>query len=167
MNLRTSVLTVVACVLALGVLVPAASAQGFVPIIPQTLNLGGMGAGTLTAIKITNVGVVNGNLVASGLATVNTSQGTAIGVFTNQPLAASTVAGKNVCPILHLVIGPIKLNLLGLVVTTNQIVLDITAVSGPGNLLGNLLCAVANLLNQNPVDLTAVSGLLTSILGSL
>ena len=28
-------------------------------------------------------------------------------------------------------------------------VLDITAQSGPGNLLGNLLCSIANLLNGN------------------
>jgi hypothetical protein len=51
------------------------------------------------------------------------------------------------CPILHLVLGPLDLNLLGLTVHLNQVVLDITAVSGPGNLLGNLLCAIANLLN--------------------
>jgi hypothetical protein len=29
----------------------------------------------------------------------------------------------------------------------NQVVLDITAISGPGNLLDNLLCAIAGLLN--------------------
>jgi hypothetical protein len=31
--------------------------------------------------------------------------------------------------------------------TLNQVVRNITAVAGAGNLLGNLLCAVANLLN--------------------
>ena len=51
------------------------------------------------------------------------------------------------CPILHLDLGPLNLNLLGLTVHLNEVVLDITAVSGPGNLLGNLLCSVANLLN--------------------
>jgi hypothetical protein len=146
---------------------PAASAQGFIPVTPQTLNLGTMGAGTLTAIKITNVGVLNGQLVATGLATVNTASGTAIGVFQNQPLAATTTASRNSCPILHLVLGPIRLNLLGLVVTTNQIVLDITAVPGAGNLLGNLLCAVANLLNQSPAPLSEVGALLSQILSSL
>jgi hypothetical protein len=44
-------------------------------------------------------------------------------------------------------LGPIHLDLLGLLIDTNQIVLNITAQSGPGNLLGNLLCAVANALN--------------------
>ena len=51
------------------------------------------------------------------------------------------------CPILHLVLGPLNLNLLGLTVHLNTVVLDITAVPGAGNLLGNLLCSVANLLN--------------------
>lgn len=69
------------------------------------------------------------------------------------------------CPVLHLVLGPLNLNLLGLRVHLNQVVLDITAVSGPGNLLGNLLCDVANLLNQNPLA-GQLSGLLT-ILQSL
>jgi hypothetical protein len=51
------------------------------------------------------------------------------------------------CPVLHLDLGPLNLNLLGLTVHLNQVVLDINAVSGPGNLLGNLLCSVSNLLN--------------------
>jgi hypothetical protein len=51
------------------------------------------------------------------------------------------------CTILTLVLGPLDLNVLGLVVHLNQVVLNITAVPGAGNLLGNLLCAVANLLN--------------------
>lgn len=51
------------------------------------------------------------------------------------------------CTVLHLVLGPINLNLLGLNVTTNQIVVDISGQQGPGNLLGNLVCGVANLLN--------------------
>ena len=69
------------------------------------------------------------------------------------------------CPVLHLVLGPVNLNLLGLRVTlgggaqANQpIVLDITAQQG-GGLLGDLLCGVTNLLNQN--------GLLSQLTGNL
>jgi len=51
------------------------------------------------------------------------------------------------CPILFLDVGPIFLDLLGLQVDVSQIVIDITAVAGEGNLLGNLLCAVAGLLD--------------------
>ena len=62
----------------------------------------------------------------------------------------------DVCPILHLELGPLDLDLLGLRVQLNQVVLDVTAVPGPGNLLGNLLCAVAGLLDG--VDLGGVLG---------
>lgn len=60
------------------------------------------------------------------------------------------------CPILHLDLGPLNLDLLGLQVHLNQVVLDVTAVPGPGNLLGNLLCAVAGLLDG--IDLAGVLG---------
>jgi len=61
--------------------------------------------------------------------------------------AAGRVGAQQVeCDILNLVLGPLDLNLLGLRVQLNQVELDITAVPG-GGLLGDLLCAVANLLN--------------------
>ena len=44
-------------------------------------------------------------------------------------------------------LGPVNLNLLGLVVRTNEIQLRIDAVQGPGNLLGNLLCGITGILN--------------------
>jgi hypothetical protein len=44
--------------------------------------------------------------------------------------------------------------------------LDLTAVAGSGNLLGNLLCAVAHLLDQNPL-LPAIQNLLNQIDGIL
>jgi hypothetical protein len=51
------------------------------------------------------------------------------------------------CEILDLVLGPLDLDLLGLVVFLDTVHLNITAQQGPGNLLGNLLCAVAGLLD--------------------
>jgi hypothetical protein len=51
------------------------------------------------------------------------------------------------CPILELESQPIFLDLLGLQVETETIALDITAIAGEGNLLGNLLCAVVGLLD--------------------
>ena len=59
-------------------------------------------------------------------------------------------------------LGPLNLNLLGLNVTLNQVVLDITAIPGAGNLLGNLLCSVSNLLNG-----TGTSGLTSGELSGL
>ncbi|HEV2873551.1 MAG TPA: hypothetical protein VGW14_00260, partial [Thermoleophilaceae bacterium] len=51
------------------------------------------------------------------------------------------------CEILNLVLRPIHLDLLGLVVRTSRIQVRIDAVPGPGNLLGNLLCAITGLLD--------------------
>ena len=60
---------------------------------------------------------------------------------------ASRATTSAVCSILTLTLGPLDLNLLGLRVQLNRINLRITAIEGPGNLLGNLLCAVAGLLD--------------------
>jgi hypothetical protein len=66
------------------------------------------------------------------------------------------------CQILNLVLGPINLNLLGLVVRTNQINLRIDAVPGNGNLLGNLLCGLTGILNP-----TGALGQLTGAINNL
>jgi hypothetical protein len=42
------------------------------------------------------------------------------------------------CPVLHLVLGPLHLNLLGLIADLNKVDLDLTAI--PGTLLGNIFC---------------------------
>jgi hypothetical protein len=62
----------------------------------------------------------------------------------SSPLTAHAAA---TCQILNLVLGPLHLNLLGLHVDLNQVVLNITGQTGAGQLLGNLLCGLANLLN--------------------
>lgn len=81
--------------------------------------------------------------------------------------------GNGGCQILFLDLGPLFLDVLGLQVDLSQIVLDITAVPGPGNLLGNLLCAVAGLLDgpggglggaiENLLD--RITGILDGLLG--
>ena len=65
------------------------------------------------------------------------------------PLPLPPLPAGNACSILSLDLGPINLNLLGLVVRTNQIQLRIDAVQGPGNLLGNLLCGITGILNPS------------------
>lgn len=84
-------------------------------------------------------------------------------------LAAAPTATAS-CKVLHLDLGPLDLNLLGLQVHLDEVVLDIAAQPGPGNLLGNLLCAVAGLLDGgSPISglLDQISGLLTQILAAL
>lgn len=79
------------------------------------------------------------------------------------PMARQQVAS---CQILNLVLGPLDLNLLGLQVHLDRVVLDIEATPGPGNLLGNLLCAVAGLLDNTGV-LAQIQQILNSILAIL
>jgi hypothetical protein len=89
------------------------------------------------------------------------------------PTSSSTSpAGNDVsiaatCRILDLVLGPLDLDLLGLQIHLNRVVLNIVAESGPGNLLGNLLCAIAGLLDGTPAlqdVLDAIVDLLNGIL---
>ena len=63
------------------------------------------------------------------------------------PATAGVTTQAN-CQILDLVIQPIDLDLLGLTVHLDTVHLNITAVSGQGQLLGNLLCGLAGLLDQ-------------------
>jgi len=73
------------------------------------------------------------------------------------------------CPVLSLDLGPLFLDLLGLQVDLSEINLDITAVAGPGNLLGNLLCAVTGLLDPPLLGsfLGQVSAILTNLLDAI
>jgi hypothetical protein len=81
------------------------------------------------------------------------------------PQTGATAAAN--CQILDLVLAPIDLNLLGLRVHLDQVHLNITAQSGPGNLLGNLLCSITGLLDQNPLTAGQLTGLLNVVLAIL
>jgi hypothetical protein len=74
-------------------------------------------------------------------------------------------SAARICQVLNLTLGPLHLNLLGLHVDTNTIVVNITADSN-GGLLGSLLCSISNLLGPN-LTVTQLSQLLNSILGGL
>jgi hypothetical protein len=125
--------------------------------------------GTFTPRKFS---VVNGVLKATGVlkGTLTDANGTKLRTVrqtvTDSVNTSTTAAAPAACSILNLVLGPLNLNLLGLVVTLNQVHLVITAVPGAGNLLGNLLCAVANLLNGGG-SLTSLSALLNELLAAL
>lgn len=75
--------------------------------------------------------------------------------------AAREALAQAPCDVLNLRLGPLDLDLLGLEINLNRIVLDIVAQSGAGKLLGNLLCAVAGLLDGG---LGGVLGRLTNLL---
>ncbi|MDI6912084.1 hypothetical protein [Nocardioides sp.] len=82
--------------------------------------------------------------------------------------AGSRTTDRAACDILHLVLAPLNLDLLGLQVHLDRVVLDIVAQSGAGNLLGNLLCAVTGLLDGGVGGLLGrLTNLLNQILGVL
>jgi hypothetical protein len=62
--------------------------------------------------------------------------------YLNQAVA-STAAANATCPVLDLVVGPLNLQLLGLVVNLNRVHLTVTATRG-GGALGDLFCKLAD-----------------------
>lgn len=72
----------------------------------------------------------------SGLST----SGNLLGV--SAPFTGQTTTGA-VCPILDLILGPLHLDLLGLIVDLNQVHLSITADPN-GGVLGSLFCSLAS-----------------------
>lgn len=85
------------------------------------------------------------------------------------PLRATQAgSARATCDILNLVLAPLDLDLLGLQVHLDRVVLNIVAESGAGNLLGNLLCAVTGLLDGGLGGLLdQLVDLLNQILGAL
>jgi len=67
-------------------------------------------------------------------------------------LTALAMQQGNSCDILSLFLGPVFLDLLGLQVLLAPVILLVTALSGDGQLLGILLCAVAHLLDPTPAQ---------------
>jgi hypothetical protein len=132
--------------------------------VPTT---GGTFSGLLT---VTSFAVQNGQLVANGTLSgtlTDTATATVLGTVTKAVTLPVSASGS--CRILHLTLGPLDLDLLGLQVHLDRVVLDITAQQGPGNLLGNLLCAIANLLNGSTsgTALNQIVNLLNQILALL
>jgi len=133
-----------------------------VPITGTTPD-GGTVAGTL---EITKFAKRQGELVALGTFTETIKDAAGATVASGNQRLAVPVALDGTCDILHLTLGPLHLDLLGLVVDLNQVQLDITAVQGAGNLLGNRLCAVAGLLDGGG-PLSQIASLLNQILAIL
>lgn len=151
-----------------------AAIEGVSAPITYVLPNGDTFTGTFTPTHFSNH---RGQLLATGVVTGTvTGDAAPIGPITPQTVtttvtrasapAATTAQAAASCTILDLVLGPLHLDLLGLVVDLNQVHLTITAVPGAGNLLGNLLCAVANLLNGSGT-LGDLSNLLNQILAIL
>ena len=111
----------------------------------------------LTTSVVGGVLTLTGTITGTGLPAGGTT-------FTAPIQDLVTTAG---CTILTLDLGPLHLDLLGLVIDLAPVNLDITAVPGAGNLLGNLLCAVAGLLDGPSGALNGIAALLNRLLTGL
>ena len=154
-----------------------AHAQGNAGGAAQQRNAGGLTvpiAGSnsfLGSFTITRFAVQDGNVVALGTlvgTVLDPATGTTRTIVTSIAMPVDTQASggigtTQVCDILHLVLGPLHLDLLGLVIDLNQVELDIVAQPGPGKLLGNLLCAIVGLLDGGGA-LTQLAALLNQLL---
>lgn len=140
---------------------PRAAAVPAATTLPVTGTLAD-GTAFTGALSNLSTSVVGGVLQLSGTVT-----GTGIpagGTAFTTPITSLIPSGS--CTILTLDLGPLNLNLLGLVVDLAPVMLDVTAVPGAGNLLGNLLCAVTHLLDGNG-PLAGLSALLNRLLTGL
>jgi hypothetical protein len=176
---KLMLLAAAASLLALTVFAPAAQAVSPIDVEGKVLNKKGNVVGTFTG-KVSNIDVSYvknkryDGLKVSGVldGTVDMNSGQQIPVTNKQFLtkAKASVPGPSgqvttqaVCQILDLDIGRIHLDLLGLVIDIAPIHIDITAVEGPGNLLGNLLCALVGILDPN----SALADFLNNLLEAL
>lgn len=170
---RLLLIPAIATILAMGAPVAAFAATA----TPEAVNPAPRPSGNLVVdivdgltdatATITDISVVDGVLTATGTitGTVTALVGgipTQIDV-TDSPFTAPLTIPSATCDILTLNLGAIHLDLLGLVVDTSPIDVLISAVAAPGNLLGNLLCTVAHLLDGN-APLNAIAALLDHII---
>lgn len=81
-----------------------------------------------------------------------------------QAFGLQTATDESKCDVLFLNIQPITLNLLGLEVLTSPITIDVNAIPGEGNLLGNLVCSLAGLLDGTPDAIAEITDQLNQIL---
>lgn len=128
---------------------PAPDANLTVPVTGTATNALGETVTFAGQFRLDRFTVVDGSLAAVGQLT-GTLTNTVTGVVQNvsRQVTLPITGTQATCEILDLTLGPLDLDLLGLVVHLDQVHLEITAESGPGNLLGNLLCGIAGLLDS-------------------
>ena len=136
--------------------------------VEGTLQGGGWFKGrlTITELRLNNEGTaLLASGVLEGLAKPNGSRAVHVSQpFTNQAISLTnadpSAAGFSTqthettgrCRLVLLDIpGGLTIDILGLVIVLQPVRLEIFAVAGPGNLLGNLLCAIAHLLDPQQI----------------
>ena len=149
-----------------------ATAETTAEVDPATAPVTGTlanGTGAVTGtFDVQNIVEQHGTLQAVGTFTGTVTDAAGNSTQGTQQLAipVDLAASAGSCQILDLVLGPLDLDLLGLQVHLDTVHLNITAQSGPGELVGNLLCAIANLLNGG-LPLNTVLGQIAALLNQL
>jgi hypothetical protein len=177
---RVSLLLVVAFATVVATAAPASAQVGAgdglaIPVVSTSPAATFTGTFTLTRFVDTQDGVAAVGLL-TGVATPTGGTPTSIvqtvvvpaevEMLTSAPGDVGTQQiGPTACGILHLDLGPLFLDLLGLQVDLSRVVLDIAAQRGAGNLLGNLLCAILGLLDGTGGGLAPVLNQVLGILG--
>jgi hypothetical protein len=154
-------------------------AQLYLPIA-GTAARGVTFAGTLSVQKFSQR---NGKLVAIGMVSGSaTSAGTPLGTVLAGPIefpvrepapgsliandAPVSVQQAATCQVLHLEVGAVNLNVLGLQIATQPIAIDVSGVTGATNVLGQLICTILETVG-NVVGLVNLLNQLLGILGGL
>jgi hypothetical protein len=154
-----------------GALVTPVAAQGNQPGAGLSLSnvtgdllRAGQPAGQLTngTLIVTRLQERGGQLLADGTLTGTADGQPVTQAFRDVPVTLVDPNG-GACDILNLDLGPLDLDLLGLVVDLSPVSLDVTLLPGPGKLLGNLLCAVTGLLDGGATG--GLGGILNDLLG--
>jgi hypothetical protein len=164
-----AIATLVAVITALSIMVAPVSAAPAPNVVLGDLTAANAAGYTFTG-TLSNAQFVNQNgqlaIVGNLTGTLKDATGAVDATVSNLPinLPVTGAAANGSCTILDLTLGPLHLDLLGLVVDLNQVHLTITGQTGPGNLLGNLLCGLANSLNGTGGG-GGLAGILNQILG--
>ena len=143
------------------------------PIVVNLLTKGGDGkllgnllTGITTLINVDGVSRALNNVLSTTVDIVNSASLSVDGVGTG----VFDTGVEAVTPVLDLFVAPVHLDLLGLVVTTDPIHLTITAHSGNGLVLGNVVSSLANAFNPplpDELDLDFVNDRLEQLIDDL
>ena len=138
MNKKYAMLAAVLLAVTMMLVPTAAQAASASPSIPINIsNANGVFNGVL---NINRFEVQGNQVVAVGTlaGSVSDRAGRILGSVLQNVTLGLLPGSSATCPVLHLELGPLDANVLGLVIHLDKVVLDIRAQ--PGTLLGGLLC---------------------------
>lgn len=133
--------------------------------------LGNLLGDVSTLVNVPAVTAVVNNVLGNVVTLLNSGSLSVAGVTTSSgPLSSPGSSSTSTTPVLTLHVAPVTLNLMGAVVTTSPIDVTLTALSGQGLVLGNVVTDLANLFNPplpSKLTLPELNGKLGALLNQL